>query len=140
MKTNQTDKATASPFNPMLDNTAQDFSPAVDKFGALNHNIRCAKSADGGATWHNPYLADIMADLTSAEAEHAALVAVAEILPEILAHLDAHSRQVVLAGGSHFSDAMKFASENGATKKLIPAAKAAREAIANIAAVRGEKP
>ena len=76
MKTTQTtDKAT---FNPRLDNTAQDFSPGVDKIGALNHNIRCAKSCDGQASWHNPYLADIMSDIESAQSEHAALVTVAE--------------------------------------------------------------
>ena len=70
----------------MLDNTAQDFSPAPDKFGVLNHNIRCAKSCDGKMEFKNPYLTDIMDDVESAQAEHAALVAVAEAAEAIVIH------------------------------------------------------
>ena len=93
--------------------------------------------------WRHPATAnnlDLTTIIDGLESERAALVAVVEALPEILAHLDAHSRQTCLERGRNsFFKACNSAPEFGAKIKLIPAAKAAREALANLAAVREGK-
>lgn len=65
-------------FNEELDNTAQDLTPDFGRFGNLEHELRLAVSCNNGLTCKNPYLSDILAALSEAQKEHAALVAVTE--------------------------------------------------------------